>query len=165
MSWTGKPTSLLAYRYLTAADIEEIVAQIDVLTEVIDPAWVAWTPTLTNLTLGNGTLSCAYKSIGKTVHYRFKMTFGTTSSMGSGPSFTLPVAPVSTYSGSSIGDINLVDTGIAERRGVARNIAGAAPTEIIGYSTSGVGVTVTSTVPHTWGTGDVIGVIGTYEAA
>jgi hypothetical protein len=38
----------------------------------IGAAWASWTPTWTNLSVGNGTMAGAYIQIGKTVHFRFK---------------------------------------------------------------------------------------------
>src|SRR5690348_3539726 len=56
-------------------------------------AWVAWVPTLTNLTLGNGTQVANYRQVGKTVDFIWTLLLGSTSAVGTVPSFTLPVAP------------------------------------------------------------------------
>lgn len=58
-------------------------------------AWTSWTPTLANAAVGNGTLACAYQKFGKTVVARFLFTLGTTSTVGTDPTFTLPVTSVS----------------------------------------------------------------------
>lgn len=42
-------------------------------------AWTAYTPTLTNLTLGNGTNESRYKIVGKTIDVVIALQFGTTS--------------------------------------------------------------------------------------
>jgi hypothetical protein len=52
--------------------------------------WVSYTPTLTNLTVGNGTLSAKYMRQSKICTVRFVFTFGTTSSMGTDPTLSLP---------------------------------------------------------------------------
>lgn len=57
-------------------------------------SWTSWTPTWTNLTVGNGTVHAAYTQIGKTVHARYSIVFGTTSSVAGALSFTLPVTSV-----------------------------------------------------------------------
>lgn len=54
-------------------------------------AWQSWTPTWANFTIGNGTNACKYIQKGKTVFYRLVTTLGSTSSMGTAPTFTLPV--------------------------------------------------------------------------
>lgn len=55
------------------------------------PTWTSYTPTLTNLTLGNGTLTARYTQIGKTVIVKFSFVLGTTSAVGTQPIFSLPV--------------------------------------------------------------------------
>ncbi len=143
---------------VTADDLDKILDQI----ELSAAAWITWSPTLTNLTLGNGTVTAFYRRVGATIHYRFQFTYGSTSAVGTSPRFTLPVAPVSGYANFPLGDIDLTDSGTANRRGIARLVTGST-VEIVGYGTTGVAVTVTSTVPHTWATGDTISVAGTYE--
>jgi len=53
--------------------------------------YTSYTPTLTNITLGNGTLTTSYAQIGKFVHYVGAITFGSTTSMGTNPQTSLPV--------------------------------------------------------------------------
>lgn len=61
-------------------------------------AWTSYTPTVTNLTTGDGTLASSYVQFGKTVIYRGRFTFGSTSSVGGVLTVTLPVtAKGSTY--------------------------------------------------------------------
>lgn len=57
--------------------------------------WTAYTPTITGMTLGNGTADFKYSEIGKTVFVQGRITFGSTSSMSSNPTFTLPVTATS----------------------------------------------------------------------
>lgn len=129
-------------------------------------AWVDWTPTLTNLTLGNGTLGASYAKVGRTVMYRFRFVLGSTSAVGTSPRFTLPVAPDSGIVANQdvMGDVNLTDTGTANRRGMALLSSGST-VELFGYSSTGVLVVITDMVPHPWAPGDIINVSGTYEAA
>ena len=55
-------------------------------------AWVPFTPTWSG-TLGNGVLACSYANIGRTVHARYSLTWGTTTShAAAAQTFTLPVA-------------------------------------------------------------------------
>lgn len=130
-------------------------------------AWTSFTPTLTNITLGNGTLACRYQQIGKTIHVKFSFTMGSTSAMGTAPNFTLPVTSVAP------GPTN-------QYMGTVRlgGVTGTSPGAMLWSSTTlGAFVTqdanstlaretaITSTVPFTWATGDVIAGSGTYEAA
>lgn len=157
MAWSARPAMPAGHK-VTATDMDAVLDQI----ELSASSWIAWTPTLTNLTLGNGSVSALYKQVGATVHYRFQFTLGSTSAVGTSPRFTLPVAPLSGYANFPLGDIDFTDAGTANRRGIVRLVS-SSTVEIVGYGTTGVAVTVTSTVPHTWATSDTISCVGTYE--
>jgi len=133
-------------------------------------AWSSWTPTWTNLTVGNGTTDIAlYIQIGKIVFLRYKFTFGTTSSMGTTPTFTLPVTAVSTIDTTNniIGTASFVDPDTVTTQGFV----------LITSTTQGIlriakadgtylqHANLTSTVPHTWGSLDRVHFQGFYEAA
>ena len=130
-------------------------------------AWTSYTPTWTNLTVGNGTNNFAYKQIGKTVFIRGDFTFGSTSSISGGISFTFPVTSIAYSSDHSFGISELGDSGTADyfgaiyyaatSKGVIRVINSAGT-----YSTwNGM----SSTVPFTWTTNDYIRFHLFYEAA
>ena len=53
--------------------------------------YTSWTPTLTNITIGNGTVTAAYVQIGKHIHAQIRITLGSTSTVGGNPGFSLPV--------------------------------------------------------------------------
>ena len=54
--------------------------------------WQAWTPTLSVLDEGNGTIVARYTQIGKTVHFRFHLTMGSSgTAQGTNCKFSLPV--------------------------------------------------------------------------
>lgn len=147
---------------------------LDSTQSAISWAWQDWTPTLANLTLGNGTRTSRYIQIGKNVYYRFIFTLGTTSAVGSIPTFTLPVTP-RTFGGSGSGSLPI---GIAHYEDNAVNsfegmvyLAAASPTTtatLVVNNAAGAYVSaanLSATVPHTWGTGDEIRASGMYEAA
>lgn len=60
--------------------------------------WQSFSPTITNLTVGNGTLATFYTQIGKTVHFRIVLTFGSTTILPTGADalVTWPVTPKDT---------------------------------------------------------------------
>jgi len=130
-------------------------------------AWTAWTPSYTNLTIGNGTVVAVYSKIGRTVHFRYKLTLGSTSSVGSAPTISLPVALESVDSiinsagrGSAGGSDNYMTTrnntgGVTDVRPAALGAGGT-------YATL---VNISSTVPGTWATGNILELAGSYEAA
>ena len=137
-------------------------------------AWASWTPTLTaafgSWTLGNGTLDCKYIQIGKTVHYRFSFTFGSTSAMPIvQPRFSLPVT-AATYGGASgtpIGLVHIEDSGTGNFVGMVEMFSTTVAIPFY-QALSGTNISVgniSTTAPMTWATGDQLNCSGTYEAA
>lgn len=132
-------------------------------------SWTSWTPTFSNFTIGNGTVSGRYQQIGKTVHFRLAVTLGSTSSMGTGPTFTLPVTASSNYSpvGDVIGAAEITDTGTANIIGLS-SWASTTTAALYVQGTGGTYANIntpTSTVPMVWTNGDAFFVNGSYEAA
>jgi len=132
-------------------------------------AWQTWTPTLTNLTIGNGALgSNRYIQIGKTVHFSLNILFGTTTSMSTAPKFTLPVTArsvsnfpwgIANYLDNSAGNLTYIGQVTFDSTTVARlAVTNASAT----YATI---ESVTATVPFTWAVSDSINIFGSYEAA
>ncbi len=76
--------------------------------------WQTWAPTWTNLTPGNGTYSFAkFCQIGKTVFVRLAFVLGSTSSVGTAPTFTLPVTSVSyTIGGTAQKTLGTITTAV-----------------------------------------------------
>lgn len=138
-------------------------------------AWQTWTPTWTNLTVGNATTIYRYKQIGKTVFVQIKLTFGNTSSMGTGPRFTLPVGEnTTTYpalTNNYIGDFFIEDSGTANFTGTVLigGFGGSGKAYLYVKTVAGSYVAaasnITSTAPMTWTTNDFITLTFAYEAA
>jgi hypothetical protein len=132
-------------------------------------AWASWTPTWTNLTVGNATQVALYQQTGKTINFRLYITFGTTSSVSGGMTFTLPVTSNSSYiiisqvgfgnsalsSGTGFYPMSVVWASTTTANMLCMNASGT-------YSALNV---TSSTVPFTWTTGSVLSVQGSYEAA
>lgn len=125
----------------------------------------SWTPTVANLTVGNGTLVARYNRIDKQVYCHIKFVLGSTSAMGSLPTFTLPVA--SAHTAYIVGAAFFHDIGTATYSGVTYIEAGG--TAGVRVSSAGgtyVGLTaISSTVPHTWANTDELHLVFMYEAA
>jgi hypothetical protein len=130
--------------------------------------WIDYTPTWTNLTVGNAVQDFRYIKINKFICVIGVITFGTTTSMGTSPVFSLPQTAV-TYTSLNewFGNAILEDTG---------NEAYSAWTLYTSTTTARLRVAtadgtyirtaaITSTVPFTWATGDRISVNFIYEAA
>lgn len=133
--------------------------------------WTSYTPTFTNLTIGNGTLSCKYVQIGKTVHVRFSLVFGSTTAMGSAPKFTLPVtraanggtAALTLMGDASLYDLTAVTAWFASFTNTTTTEAG-----IVAWNAGGAALfssPISSANPFTWATGDEINGVFSYEAA
>lgn len=65
----------------------------EIRDQILSLSWVPYTPTLTNITLGNGTVIAEYCQQGDEVGVSFLLTFGSTTSVTSTPQFSFPVAP------------------------------------------------------------------------
>ena len=124
--------------------------------------WTSYTPTLTNMTLGNGTLTASFTQIGKTVHTRIHFILGSTSSIDAiNPLFSLPIT-AATYVANVdwVGGVCMLDTGTIRHFG---SVTMNSTTAILMF-TSG-GASLSATVPMTWATGDSFGITFTYDAA
>ena len=125
-------------------------------------AWTTWSPTLNNVTIGNGTLSARYAQTGKVVTFSLTFTFGSTSAITGSPNFALPSTPNSNFSSFC----NLLDTGTAVYFANGFYQSGGVFLDVLNASGTYVGASAFSaTVPFTWTTGDKIIVNGTYEVA
>lgn len=134
-------------------------------------AWQSWTPTWTNLTVGNGTQSAAYIQIGKTVHFRVGVVFGSTTSVGGTVSLNYPVTAAA-YSGSAtvqtLGNAQFYDqsTGAVNKGIFVYNSTTAGNAQYFNVSGSLIVATnMGTTTPFTWATSDEVFITGTYEAA
>jgi hypothetical protein len=126
-----------------------------------------YTPTLTNLTLGNGTLTGTYHRSDGWCDFAVSVAFGSTTTMGTSPEIGLPVATTGL-------SINQLQVGILDLAPVTRYLGthaavGAAGTTTgVLYSLNSAGASLTAqdiqaTLPMTWATGDVLYVAGRYR--
>lgn len=136
-------------------------------------SWAAqtWAPTWANLTAGNGTLNYAkYTQVGKTVTFWLSFTLGSTSAVGTAPTFTLPVTASGLFANAPapIGLAMLVDTSTGEifNGFVLANSATTAKFVVAETATTYGRLTIlTSLIPMTWASTDIIWLQGTFEAA
>ena len=164
MTWTV-PNIFTAGTALPAAELNKVR---DSLKAIGDP-WTSYTPTwtaaTTNPTLGNGTLSGAWMSAGQSVMFRVTLTFGSTTTVGSGAySFTLPTAP-KVYPMVFAGGAVLTSAATSfPIWGVCRS--GVALELVADPTTAGSSWrNVTAAIPTGWVTGNSISIVGNYEAA
>lgn len=126
--------------------------------------WSTWTPTWANLTVGNGTVTAKYVLSGGTVLWRMSLVLGSTSTVGTGPYFTLPLQAVTegasdaTYSSTA----TYIHTSVPNiYNGVAQVDFGGSVVWL--YRMVEAQTAVTATTPFTWTSGDIMRAQGFYE--
>jgi len=130
--------------------------------------WTTFTPTITGITLGNGSKSGFYTQIGDTTFFRVIVTLGSTSSFTSAVDLTLPTTPSgyttldfmnvstqffdssATIFSPSLGNLNVSGNTV---RLVATVVSGTYPTV----------TDVAATIPFTWAASDTITIFGNYR--
>jgi hypothetical protein len=149
-----------------ATAIQTLATDIDTSVGTGLLAWTSYTPTFTNFTLGNGTLTRRhYARLGKIVVLDVVVTLGSTSSVTGRIGVSLPVTSAFNFTQPTVmcdltaGGVN--SNGVASQSSTtqidlyALNIAGTYPTR----------ANTSSTVPGTWTTGNTFAFQYTYEAA
>jgi hypothetical protein len=123
--------------------------------------WISYTPSLTNISLGNGSVDFAYSQIGARVNVRGRLTFGSTTSISGSATFSLPATATGVAYGSCILRANNTDY-----EGVA--VSTSSTVVLSAFNSAGTysaRANTSATVPATWTTGDLISFSLTYEAA
>ncbi len=170
MAWTDPPRTWVTGETPTAAIFnahlrDQLIAAFPSST---GPVWKDWTPTYGNLTVGNGVVRARYQQVGKSVFLRYILTFGTTSSISGGITLTPPVTISSDYTTDEVfGNCLFRDAGTAVHAGHSRfNSANAISVEAFDASATHLTVVpLSSTIPMTWTTNDVLTFNAFYEAA
>ena len=128
--------------------------------------WVDFTPTFTNLTVGNGTVIARYQKIGKLVNLYFNFTLGSTSVISTSPSFTLPIAASQAY---TVFNARYLDSGVTSYFGIASTGGGLTQLNFLEMRVNSTYAdiigNITATVPFTWTTNDIISAQISYEVA
>lgn len=130
--------------------------------------WSTWSPTLVNMTLGNGTTVARYQIAGGIVTGYFNFNIGTTSAVGTSPTVDLPVTASSSYEGN----IASIGTSIIRAGGTAYpgwvqigSTTTMRPVVLATAAAIGTLSSLTATSPGTFASGDDIYMQFTYEAA
>ena len=128
-------------------------------------AWETWSPTIANMTIGNGTITARYARIGKTIAISVRVQFGTTTSITGSPNFLLPVSAAS----NAVFPVWCIDTGVGgffANAGVFAFDRTRTYLDLIGTAgTWANGTSFGATSPFTWGNTDEFFLSGTYEVA
>lgn len=139
-------------------------------TNALAGSWTTWTPTYSNFTIGNGTVTARYTQIGKLVVFYFNWVWGSTSSIdGANATISAPVEASSSYPDGDmpLGTARYQETGTAARMGYVRLETTTTLRPVVNSATTTYvrDAGITSTVPFTWGNTDVMSLQGVYEAA
>lgn len=131
--------------------------------------WTSYTPTLTNMTQGNGTITARYTQLGKFVMVKFRFVLGSTSSMSLSPGVSLPVTADSTATSnfSQGGWVTVLDSG-TDTFQASVSLGTTTRMDFFNWNVSATYAALTSmsaTLPMTWTTNDTLTAMFFYEAA
>lgn len=126
--------------------------------------WQDWTPTYANITVNDGTVISEYTQIGKTVHFRWYLTCGSTTAIANSVTISLPVAAKANYNSTfhPIGTCIAFDQAPAIYFGIA---VITSSTTLFTIRFNDGTATATGNIPFTEASGDTFAVEGTYQAA
>ena len=151
--------------------VEALEAKVAIGNTVLG-TYTAYTPTFTNLTVGNGTLAAQYCTVNKFVHTFGSLTFGSTTAFTGTALFSLPVVTVAAEMGATgmaFGFATYINSATSSVVKGTANAYGSTTNLVLWVATtSGTyeGQTnPTASIPHTWATGDIIRWNIMYKAA
>ena len=130
--------------------------------------WTSYSPTWTNLTVGNGTVTARYVQIDKLIIGYIYLDFGTTTSISGRVQVSVPV----NFSTNTPNDVTACGVAYFEDAGVNSYFGSANAhrnSQTLFVDVLNVGSTypthasLSSTVPFTWGNDDRLGCTFTYE--
>lgn len=168
MAWTA-PSTWVSGAILTAAQLNQQLRDNMLELAPFFSNWNDYTPTLSNgWALGNATYVAKYLKVGNFVSFYTTITIGSSTTKGATAiTIALPVTAVDKQSLNCI--CGMADVGIASYAGWVLpddcTTTTVVPKVMKADGTHVYGAGVTSTVPFTWGTGDLITVSGTFVAA
>ncbi len=129
------------------------------------PQWFSWTTTFTNITVGDGTLTCKWKAGARQLFFEIDLIFGSTSAVAGDVSLTPPATLSETQSSGArppLGLITILDAGTAVFYG-SLNMLSTTSLAIKVYNAAGTYLTqsnLSSTVPMTWVATDCLNIQG-----
>jgi hypothetical protein len=124
---------------------------------------VAFTPTWTNLTVGNGTQSFSYVRVQNLVYIQGKFTFGTTSAVTGGIFMNAPVTSTNQPDVSVIGDAYMADFGVGNAIGVVLYSSNLIfVNNLLTNGTYALNSNFTATAPFVWSVNDYLTVNAVY---
>lgn len=153
----GSPLSIGRQDYWPEAYVEDLYLGRG--ADVPAGEWADFTPSWTNLTVGNGAVSARYARIADTVHFAIRIVFGSTTSVSGQVVVSLPTA----HDGTPVPKASC----LAFDASAALHYSGVtlpttSPNVLLYTGTSPLAV-LNATAPFTFTTDDQISIYGTYE--
>jgi hypothetical protein len=138
----------------------------------IGAAWESYTPTFVNITVGNGVLVARYSQINTLVNVAFKLTLGSTTTVGGGGGITMSLPKTAVTTAYALG-AHLIGTASSFDQSTGTNYQSwvridSSTTVAFGYIVGGGGnryQEIFATGPMTWAVNDVLSGTFSYEAA
>lgn len=128
--------------------------------KVLGDPWTAYTPTLSNWTLGNGSLTGFAVQANKLIIGRINYVVGSTDTKSGTLLIGLPATPHADLAASAIGQGGIQDVSVPSRFFRHACTSGGSV-----YLADGADTRVSNTVPFTFATGDIVRILFQYEAA
>jgi hypothetical protein len=136
--------------------------------QISGAGWTAFTPSWTNLTVGDGTNAGYYAMAGKTTILRVAFTFGSTSSVSGGIIMALPSTSVAYTAYTPLGWAHLLDSDASRLYQCAPTYNTTTSLVLYAYTVSGSAIFhagTGTTSPFTWAVNDSIVFQAVYERA
>lgn len=127
--------------------------------------WQNWSPTYANISVGNGTATAKYVQIGKLVYFHWHLLVGSTTTLDSNMTISLPVTAASHYNNrmANLGDLTFHDSGTGFFGGQV--VTDGSTTLMSLFFNTGTNGALTSTFGGVEAAGDDLDVAGCFEAA
>jgi hypothetical protein len=162
------PTSVKSFTTRSAGDtiqpahVNDLQDEVTAVETDLLKSWSSWTPTWTNLSVGDGTVTAKYFKLGKLVFFELRLVLGSTTSVSGAVSVDLPVnALAATSFLSGFGEASDAN---GLRYSVFARLTGA-DTQAL-YADDGTSmVEINTNAPFVWAQTDGLALTGFYEAA
>ncbi len=137
----------------------------------LDLPWKLWTPTLVDITLGNGTQVARFVGeSGGLIVAHYELLFGSSTTIdGGNPTISTPLTASASYTTprNHLGPAYMNDAGSTAFPGMVR-LESATTFSLSVFNPSGThveNISVSATVPMTWEDGDLLSFTAIFEAA
>jgi hypothetical protein len=155
------PTTKNTNDVIQAAHVNDAQAEIVALeSDLLATSWTNYNPTLSGLTIGNGSLQGSYMRLKNIVFFRALIIFGSTTTVTGPVIIGTPTSFVMTAAGDSLGHGIAYDSSAVLLYPTALVVGAASMVAVM--SVANPLANVTATVPFTFAVSDQIGVTGWY---